>query len=74
MASHVKTDLVLDALKMATEQRTAEGVIHHSDQGSQYTSFRFGARCQSLKIRQSMVSVSGQLHWDIISHNYSCLK
>lgn len=57
MASQMKTDLVLDALKMATEQRTAEGVIHHSDQGSQYTSFRFGTRCQSLKIRQSMGSV-----------------
>jgi len=57
MASHMKTDLVLDALKMATEQRRPEGVIHHSDQGSQYTSYRFGSRCRALKIRQSMGSV-----------------
>jgi len=57
MAGHMKTDLALDALKMATEQRRAEGVIHHSDQGSQYTSYRFGSRCRSLKIRQSMGSV-----------------
>jgi putative transposase len=45
MASNMKTDLVLDVLKMATEQRRPEEVIHHSDQGSQYTSFRFGSRC-----------------------------
>ncbi len=57
MASHMKTDLVLNALEMAMKQRHAHDVIHHSDQGSQYTSCRFGDRCQALGIRQSMGSV-----------------
>ena len=33
-------DLVLAALNMALQQRKPDGVIHHSDQGSQYTSDR----------------------------------
>ncbi len=57
MASQMKTDLVLNALEMAMKQRHAHDVIHHSDQGSQYTSCRFGDRCQALGIRQSMGSV-----------------
>lgn len=57
MASHMKTDLVLDALAMAVNQRTPDGVIHHSDQGSQYTSFRFGSRCRTWNVRQSMGTV-----------------
>jgi putative transposase len=39
-------DLVPAALNMALEQRKAHGVIHHSDQGSQYTSLEFGRRCK----------------------------
>ena len=31
MATHLKTDLVLDALNMALSQRRPHGVIHHSD-------------------------------------------
>jgi putative transposase len=50
-------DLVLAALNMALEQRRAHGVIHHSDQGSQYTSLEFGRRCQEMKVRPSMGSV-----------------
>ena len=35
MASHLRTELVLDALEMAIAQRKPDNVIHHSDQGSQ---------------------------------------
>jgi putative transposase len=35
-ANHLRTELVLDALDMAVGQRRPGGVIHHSDQGSQY--------------------------------------
>ena len=35
MKTHLKTDLVLDALNMALQQRRPCGVIHHSDQGTQ---------------------------------------
>lgn len=50
-------DLVLAALNMALQQRRASGVIHHSDQGSQYTSLEFGRRCKEMKVRPSMGSV-----------------
>ena len=36
MAEHMKTDLVIQALRMATKQRRiSRGLIHHSDKGSQ---------------------------------------
>jgi putative transposase len=35
MANYLRTELVLDALEMAIGQRRPDGVIHHSDQGSQ---------------------------------------
>ena len=51
MASHLRTELVLDALNMAIWQRRPRGVVHHSDQGSQYTSIAFGARCKEAGVR-----------------------
>ena len=38
MATHLRAELVLEALNMALWQRQPEAVIHHSDQGCQYTS------------------------------------
>jgi putative transposase len=57
MATHLRTQLVLDALAMATQQRHPKGVIHHSDQGSQYTSLAFGKRCREAGVRPSMGSI-----------------
>ena len=57
MANHLRTELVLDALEMAIGQRRPDGVIHHSDQGSQYTSLAFGKRCKEAGVRPSMGSV-----------------
>jgi putative transposase len=57
MASHLRTELVLDALEMAIGQRRPGDVIHHSDQGSQYTSLAFGGRCREAGVRPSMGSV-----------------
>lgn len=57
MADHMRTELVEQALEMATTRRRPKGVIHHSDQGSQYTSIAFGAKCRELGIRLSMGSV-----------------
>lgn len=57
MANHLRAELVLDALEMAVGQRRPEGVIHHSDQGSQYTSLAFGNRCREAGVRPSMGSV-----------------
>jgi putative transposase len=57
MASHLKSSLVLQALEMALGQRRPTNVIHHSDQGTQYTSIAFGIRCKQAGVRPSMGSV-----------------
>jgi putative transposase len=58
MAEHLRTELVVSALEMAVwNRRPSAGVIHHSDHGCQYTSLRFGERCQAVGIRCSMGSV-----------------
>ena len=57
MASHMKTTLVVSALDMAISQRNIDKVIHHSDQGSQYTSLAFGLRCKKAGVVLSMGSV-----------------
>ena len=54
MSSHLYTELMLRALDMALGQRRAEGVIHHSDQGCQYTSIAFGRRCREAGVQPSM--------------------
>ena len=56
MESHLKTELVLNALNMALGQRRPSDVIHHSDQGTQYTSIAFGRRCKEAGVRPSMGS------------------
>jgi putative transposase len=59
MADHLRTELVVSALEMALwARRPAHGVIHHSDQGSQYTSLVFGQRCQAAGVVPSMGSRS----------------
>ena len=45
MEKHLRAELVIDALNMAVGQRRPSVVIHHSDQGCQYTSIAFGQRC-----------------------------
>ena len=57
MANHLRTELIVDALDMAVGQRRPRDVIHHSDQGCQYTSLAFGSRCKKVGVRPSMGSV-----------------
>lgn len=57
MGERMSADLVLAALNMALQQRKPKGVIHHSDQGSQYTSLAFGERCRQMDVRPSMGTV-----------------
>ena len=57
MGQSLQTQLVLDTLDMALQQRRPTHVIHHSDQGSQYTSIAFGKRCTETGVRPSMGSV-----------------
>ncbi|MCA9489360.1 MAG: DDE-type integrase/transposase/recombinase, partial [Myxococcales bacterium] len=50
-------ELVVAALDMAVARRRPRRVIHHSDQGSQYTSLAFTKRCEALDVQVSMGSV-----------------
>jgi putative transposase len=57
MSLTLHTNVVLAALNMALAVRRPKNVIHHSDQGSQYTSIAFGKRCREAGVRPSMGSV-----------------
>ena len=55
MAEHMRAQLVVEALEMAVWQRKpTPGLVHHSDQGSQYTALIFGQRCRQAGIDLSM--------------------
>jgi transposase InsO family protein len=57
MADHMRSELVVDALQMAvSRRRPAPGLIHHSDQGSQYVSLAFGQAARDAGIARSMGS------------------
>lgn len=58
IASHMRTDLVIDALEMAAWRRDpAGGCVHHSDAGSQYTSIRYTDRLAVAGISASVGTV-----------------
>ncbi len=57
MAEHMRSELVVEALEMAVHRRRpGAGLVHHSDQGSQYVSLLFGQRCRDAGIAVSMGS------------------
>lgn len=57
LADHLRAELVVDALEMAVKRRRPDpGLVHHSDQGSQYTSLVFTRRCRGVGIDVSMGS------------------
>jgi putative transposase len=57
MAKHTRAQLVVDALQMALgRRRPGPGLIHHSDQGSQYVSLAFGRAARQAGIAVSMGS------------------
>jgi transposase InsO family protein len=59
IATHLRTDLVLDALEMAIFRRdVTAGLIHHSDAGGQYTSIRYSDRLTEAGIAASIGSVA----------------
>jgi len=69
MTSHLRSELVLDALEMAVTQRKPRDVIHHSDQGSQSTSLAFGNRCREAGVRPSMGSV-GDAYDNVMAESF----
>ena len=58
METTLRTELMLAAIEMAiTMRQPRAGLIHHSDHGSQYTSYAFGKRCQEAGVMPSMGTV-----------------
>jgi putative transposase len=59
VATHMRTNMVLDALEMArwTRGTRLEGLVTHSDAGSQFTSVRYGERLAELGAVPSIGSV-----------------
>ncbi|MEV4000795.1 IS3 family transposase [Actinomadura sp. NPDC049753] len=64
LADHLRTDLPLDALEMALWERYRERpgqpgtLIHHSDRGCQYVSFRYTTRLADLGVTALVGSVA----------------
>ena len=58
LATHLRTDLTLDALQMALwrRQTAVEGLVHHSDRGVQYTAIRYTERLQQAGVTPSVGS------------------
>ena len=57
MADHMRSELVVDALQMAlARRRPGPGLVHHSDQGSQFVSLAFGQAAGKAGIARSMGS------------------
>jgi putative transposase len=55
MASHLRTELVVDALEMALWRRKpGTGLIHHTDRGAQYTALSFGEKLKGAGLVPSM--------------------
>ena len=55
MATHLRAELVVDALEMALWRRNPDvGLIHHTDRGAQYTALSFGKKLEEAGIVASM--------------------
>ena len=60
LAAHMRTDLVLDALRMALHRRASGAdleLVHHSDRGSQYTSIDYTQTLADHRVLASVGSV-----------------
>jgi transposase InsO family protein len=70
------TDLILAALEYGIWSRDVRDgrLIHHSDRGSNYTSFRFSQRLQDIGIRPSMGSVGDSFDNALMENFRSTLK
>jgi putative transposase len=75
MASHLRTEVVVDALEMAVWRRKpAARLVHHSDRGTQYTALSFGKRLEEAGIVPSMGRAGSALDNAISESFVSTLK
>lgn len=75
MADHMRAELVTDALEMALKRRRPDpGLIHHSDQGSQYVSLAFGQATKANGIARSMGKVGSAYDNSVAETFFATLK
>lgn len=71
MRDDMEADLVIDALQMARWRRKPAGrVIHHSDQGSQYTSTAFGHAIRDAKIVDTSMGSVGDAYDNAMAESF----
>ena len=75
IADHMRSDLVVDALQMATWRRRPQaGTVVHSDRGSQYTSWVFGHRLRQAGLLGSMGRVASSVDNSMIESFWSTMQ
>jgi transposase InsO family protein len=76
MGAHHDAGLVVAALNMAAVTRggTVDGVIFHSDRGSEYCSADFARACNRWKVRQSMGRVGSCFDNAVAEATFSTIK
>ena len=77
MGEHATTELAIGAVQLAVWRRGlvhGDGLIHHSDQGAQFTSLAFGSKLQQLGIRASMGSVGDCFDHALVESFFATLE
>lgn len=77
MGEHPTAELAIGAVQLAVWRRgllDGDGLIHHSDQGAQFTSLAFGSKLQRLGIRASMGSVGDCFDHALIESFFATLE
>lgn len=75
IADHMRTDLVVDALQMATwRRRPGAGTVVHADRGPQYTSWVLGARLREVGLLGSMGRVASSVDNAMIESFWSTMQ
>ena len=75
LAQHMKIELVLQALRMAKiARRPSKGLIHHSDKGSQFTSYAYSRALEASGIRARFTGTGACLDNATIESFFATLK
>ena len=74
IADHVRAELVVDALQMATWRRPEAGAVVHSHRGSVYTSWVFGHRLREAGVLGSIGRVASSVDNTMIESFWSTMQ
>jgi transposase InsO family protein len=74
MDEHMQTELMERALDMALARRSPDDLLHHSDQGSQYTSLAYQARLRDIPAQISMSGVGNCYDNAVMESFFGTLK